>query len=120
MGKILTKFYNDITTDSSGVIMAGLIGGSASRNSGYIKQIVATVASGSATLINVQVRYFQNDSSSENLVYKFNSGIFPFVDSEINAPFSLNASGAGTDLYLYVDVNSLSTLNLRVDFELDI
>lgn len=115
---IITRFI-EVDSVTLGVETSSVIGQTANKLSGYIKQIMARVDSGNPTSINVQLRYISGISEVENLVYDYTDGILPFIDCLIDAPFSLRSPTIASDLILYVSTDTACTLQFRIDIDVD-
>jgi hypothetical protein len=120
MAKI-SRFFEDINVTTSGIEILDVIGGNKFVHSGTIDQIVIESSSGSASIIEVQLRYIAGISSRHRLAYLFIDGGMPlFVDSNINGSFSLyDVVGIDGDLHLYLETDSDSIVNIRIDMDIN-
>ena len=120
---ILTRFYTNVETDSGGVILQNVVvKGSRTLNikSGRIQQIVIDKTDGPADTFNIDLRYDPDSTENENLVYLYTDATFPFVDSNVNAPFSLKFGDVTqSDLTMFVVASDTATLNIRIDYDID-
>lgn len=118
---VIKKFFNDMDIGSSGREVGYIITRDRNKISGYVRQIIFVRTSGSATsLSDIQIRYFSGDSSLNTLVYKNTSVSISsgsYTDSAIDAPFNLNNVDDEDGLILYVQTDSTSTFDIRVDIE---
>lgn len=119
---ILTRFYT-VETGVDGVLMQNVVvKGSRTLNikSGRIQQIVIDKTDGAAETFNIDLRYDPDSIENENLVYLYTDATFPFVDSNVNAPFSLKFGDVTqSDLTMFVVASDDATLKIRIDYEID-
>lgn len=115
---IIKRTFTEVDIDNLGTEINHVVG-NYSGVSGTIEQVVIYKISGSATTINVQIRYESDDSTLTNLVYKYDDGELDFIDSSIDAPFSLRSPNRQTDLYLYLEPDADCQVNIRIDIRLD-
>ena len=119
---VLTRFY-EVETDSDGVLMQNVVvKGSRTLNirSGKIQQIIIEKLEGDAEAFNIDLRYNPESSEHDNLTYLYLDGEFPFIDSNINGPFSLKAGDVTqSDLAMFIVTDTDATLKIRIDYEID-
>jgi hypothetical protein len=119
---ILTRFYT-VETDADGVLMQNVVvKGSTSLKirSGRVHQIIIDKIEGDASAFNLDLRYDPESSDNDNLVYLYVDGLFPFIDSNVNAPFSLKVGDVTqTDLAMFAITDLPATLRIRIDYEID-
>lgn len=120
---VISRFFT-VTAPAAGLLIENILQYSTehTKHSGYIKQIIIRATSGGGTTLNLDIRYLPDDSSYSNLVYKYEgTGIeLPlFVDSRIDAPFSLKEENVGLELNMWVEPELDAVLDIRVDFEVD-
>ena len=125
--KILTKRFT-IDATAAGIEEANILGSGAKRLSGYLRQIVVRQSSGTATVVDLEIRYESGNSDLENLVYTQTAGALDFTDSGIDAPFSLlepGISGGGNysstlldRLQLFIQPDAAGTFEVKIDFEI--
>jgi hypothetical protein len=114
---VITRFFNDIEVPSSGALITNII---EQQHSGFIDQIIIRDSSGLASTINVEIRYSEDQSTRESLVYLYEAGTMPlFVDSDIHGPFSLRDPDLEGKLSLFLEPNVDAILEIRIDFKLD-
>lgn len=115
---VITKFFHEIEVPSSGAVITNII---EQQHSGFIDQIIIRdISGGGATSINVEVRYNEDQSTEETLVYLFDGGNLPvFTDSTIHANFSLRDPDLEGKLSLFLEPDSDAVLEIRIDFEID-
>ena len=121
MAKIV-RFFEDISVTSSGIEIPRILGGIRHLAGGEIQQIVVNQSAGSATSLDIQIRYKTGNDDRDKLAYLYeaadiSTGIF--VDSDINAPFSLQSKKVDGDLYLYLESDSNCTLSIRLDVDIN-
>ena len=127
MSVIITKKYT-ITSTSSGYEKLKIFGPSPKKLCGYLKQIIIRQSSGTATTLDLEVRYEPGVSDAENLVYGAVAidVTSSYIESGIDATFSLLQSGISgspaytytDDLQLYIEPDATGTFEIRVDFEI--
>jgi hypothetical protein len=119
---ILTRFYANVETGVDGVILQNVvIKGSRTLNikSGRIQQIIIEKVDGPAETFNIDLRYDPDSTENENLVYLYTDATFPFVDSNVNAPFSLKFGDVTqSDLTMFVVASDDAVLSIRIDYEI--
>lgn len=121
MAKIV-RFLEDIDVTSSGVEIPRIIGGIRHLVGGEIQQIVVNQTAGSATTLNIQLRYISGDDSRDKLAYLYEAADISsgsFIDSDINGPFSLHSKKVDGDLYLYLESDANCTLSIRLDVDIN-
>ena len=119
MAKI-TRFFDDVNVTSSGLEIQNIIGSIKNLHSGTIDQIIITQKSGTATQVDVSIRYQSGYGGREKLIYLYTEGALPlFVDSHINAQFSLYKAknDIDGDIHLYLEPDSSCVLNIRIDID---
>ena len=116
----ITRFFNDISVTTAGLEIQDIIKGSARIYNGSLEQIIIEMTSGSATTLEVQLRYEEGNDDRVKLIYLYEDGTLPtFVDSQIGAPFSFIRQSSGKDLYLYLLPDANCVVNIRIDLSLD-
>ncbi len=120
--KVKTIFFTSQVVTTAGLEISNFLGSAGNLVSGYIKQIIIRKSAGAATTVNLQIRYLTGNSNREYLIYSDASAALPFVDSDINAPFSLidntTSLNMAKDLYLFIDPDADCTLEIRIDVEM--
>jgi hypothetical protein len=117
----ITRFFNDISITTSGIEILDILSGIKNIHNGIIEQIIIQRKSGSATLMNVEIRYEAGYSGREKLIYLFEDAELPtFVDSDIHAPFSLSSRKENDgDIHLYILPDANCTVSIRLDINLE-
>ncbi len=122
MGRVTKRVFSNIAVTSAGLELENLIPRGYSRVDGYLRQIIFFQTSGSATQFDsIEVRYFSNDSSQNNLVYKNTSASISsnqYTDSYIDAPFSIDSVNDDGKLILYLQTDVGGVFDIRVDLEI--
>lgn len=122
----ISRFFDDVNFSASGTEISGFVGGVKNSISGSVNQIILTLVSGAATQADVEIRYVQGNGMNYRLVYQFlSAGLPEFVDSNINAPFSLkkhnfyDANLSLNDLVLFIQPDVSCVLDIRIDLEIN-
>lgn len=119
MAKI-TRFYDNLILTTAGLEVPNIIGAIKNIHTGIIDQIIISESSGSATEVEVQIRYEIGNDARERLAYLYEDGTLPlFVDSHIDGPFSLFNRDLQGDIHLFLRPNADCTVNLRIDIEIN-
>ena len=113
---IATRFFSGVP---SGTELINIIGGIQNAHTGYVDQIVITQVSGTATTMQIQVRYDSGIQDRQNLVYLYDAAPSAnFVDSNINAPFDLTNPESSPDLVFLILTDSPGVFNVRIDLNI--
>lgn len=115
----ITRFFSEVTVPAEGLEIPDILGGVPNINSGTVEQIIIEPTSGGGNSMEVQIRYEEEVSSRENLVYWYTEGDSPFVDSNIGAGFSLNSPTSVSDLALFILPEQAGVFEVRIDIKLD-
>jgi hypothetical protein len=134
MAKI-TRFYDEVFVPSTGREFKDIMNSysrpiTSSGNpplqnrwiyNGTIDQVVISMTSGGATVMEVQVRYQSQVTDRYKLVYLFVDAPLPLhVDSNVDAPFGLTSTkNKEGDIHLYIEPDADCTLNIRLDIDID-
>ena len=125
MAKI-TRFYENVQLTTSGLEIPNVINKRQSGvdntniHMGTIDQIIVSMDSGSATAVDIELRYIQGNSSRTKLAYLYSEGALPlFVDSSIDGPFSLVNPDVDGDLHLYLEPDADCIVDVRIDLNID-
>jgi hypothetical protein len=116
---VTTKFY-EVFAEPTGTQIHNILGGSPSINSGYIKQIFISSINGGGSYMNIQVRYFEDNTDITNLVLSYDRAELPsFAGLNLNAPFDLRCANTSDDLILFLSPEESGNFKIRIDFDLD-
>lgn len=127
MAKI-TRFYDQVSVPATGREFKNIInsyGGSQDQNrwiySGTIEQIIISMTSGSATDMDIQIRYESQVSSRHKLIYLYLDALLPeHIDSDIKSPFELTSyRNKDGDIHLYIEPNAECVLDIRIDIDIN-
>lgn len=119
MAKI-ARFFNNVSVTTSGYEITNILGAIKNIDSGTIDQIVISEIAGSATELEIQIRYESGYSGREKLVYLYTDAALPlFVDSHIDGQFSLYNVNLEGDIHLYLVPDSNCVLNIRIDIDIN-
>jgi hypothetical protein len=130
MAKI-TRFYDEVFVPSTGRefkniinsygISANIINQNRWIYNGTIDQIIISMSSGGATVMDIQIRYQTAVGDRHKLIYLFVDAPLPLhVDSNMDAPFDLTSyRNKEGDIHLYIEPDVDCTLNIRLDIDID-
>jgi hypothetical protein len=121
MAKIV-RFFEDIAVTSSGIEIPRILGGIRHLVGGEIQQVVVNQTAGSATSLDIQIRYKTGNDDLDKLAYLYEAADISsgsFIDSGIDAPFSLQSKKVDGDLYLYLESDANCTLSIRLDVDIN-
>lgn len=127
--KIITKKIS-VSATASVQEIASVFGQTGKKLSGYLKQVIIYKSSGAATeASSFIIAYNTSTDDPTNVIYEISAEAFDgnnsFVDSAINAPFSLldPTIAGGTsynqdyDLIIKYQADAAGELEIRLDFE---
>lgn len=117
-GTVIKRVFRNQVISSAGNEIPDILGSNYRRISGFIEQIVIEQISGAATTVDVQIRYESGNSGLTDLVYQFTGGTLDFIDSQIDAPFSLRPPDEADNLFLFIEPDSTATFDIRIDFRI--
>lgn len=122
MGRLIKKKFTNLNISTSGMELKTLIPKGYNRIDGYIKQIICFQTSGSATeLSEIEIRYSSGNPDPTNLIYKNVSATLDsdqYVDSYIDAPFSIDNITDDNQLILYLEADAAGVFDIRIDMEI--
>jgi hypothetical protein len=121
MAKIV-RFFEDLDVNSGGLEISRIVGGIRHLAGGRVEQIVVNVTDGSPTSLDIEIRYISGNSDRDKLVYLYEGADISsgtFVDSSIDAPFSLHSKRVDGDLYLYLASDASCTISVRIDIDIN-
>lgn len=119
MAKI-ARFFDNVSLTALGLEIPNVINSVKNIHSGTIDQVVISSVSGTATTIDVELRYEPGNNSRSKLAYLYTAGALPnFADSKIDGPFSLFETNLQGDLHLYLKPDAICVVNIRIDFDIN-